>query len=243
MFHSEVIFDNARSGRPLAPAGDMTLRLRYEVDNPRRLARHVHLVDGVGYFFFPGGGVTGGPAARLLVDFTSTDQTALLDGTVWARPAGGGLWLELPGAGRSLEKLEGVLLRGEPRWGSEQLVLAEGEDRSAILCRTHDVSERGARFTAGPADLGGPGDRIRVALPEAGPSGVQLEAHGCIAWVGDAEVGVEWSAGNLASRLAVRRIVLIAQQQWEGARTISHPRSCRCTPRQDGGLPEVLLLG
>src|SRR5712692_531692 len=76
---------------------------------------------------------------RLLVDFTSTDQTALLDGTVWARPAGGGLWLELPGAGRSLEKLEGVLLRGEPRWGSEQLVLAEGEDRSAILCRTHDV--------------------------------------------------------------------------------------------------------
>src|SRR5258708_33630075 len=174
MFHSEVIFDNARSGRPLAPAGDMTLRLRYEVDNPRRLARHVHLVDGVGYFFFPGGGVTGGPAARLLVDFTSTDQTALLDGTVWARPAGGGLWLELPGARRSLEKLEGVLLRGEPRWGSEQLVLAEGEDRSAILCRTHDVSERGARFTAGPADLGGPGDRIRVALPEAGARGVPL---------------------------------------------------------------------
>src|SRR5258708_7361488 len=149
MFHSEVIFDNARSGRPLAPADDMTLRLRYEVDNPRRLARHVHLVDGAGYFFFPGGGVTGGPAARLLVDFTSTDQTALLEGRVWAPPAGGG-----PG-------------------------------------------------------------------PEASGEG---------------------SAGDLASRLAVRRMVLIAQQQWEGARTLSHPRSCRCT-RQDSALPEVLLLG
>ena len=56
-------------------------------------------------------------------------------------------------------------------------------------------------------------------------------------------MGVEWSAGDLASRLAVRRMVLIAQQQWEGARTLSHPRLCRCTPRQDGGLPEVLLLG
>src|SRR5258708_36159495 len=126
MFHSEVIFDNARSGRPLAPAGDMTLRLRYEVDNPRRLARHVHLVDGVGYFFFPGGGVTGGPAARLLVDFTSTDQTALLDGTVWARPAGGGLWLGLAGGGRALGKVGGGRLGGEARWGSEAPRLGAG---------------------------------------------------------------------------------------------------------------------
>jgi hypothetical protein len=222
----------------------MTLRLRYEIDNPRRLARHIHLVDGdgAGYFFFPGGGGMAGPAARLLVDFTSTDQTVLLRGTVWARPAGGGLWLELPGAERCLEMLDGVLPRGESRWGSDQLVLAAGEGRPAILCRTSDVSEGGARLAAAPADLGGPGDRIRISLPEAGPSGVQLEAHGWIAWVGDGEVGVEWSSGDLTARLAVRRMVLNAQEEWEAARTISHPRSCPCIPRGTAR-PEVLLLG
>jgi hypothetical protein len=161
---------------------------------------------------------------------------------VWARPAGGGLWLELPGAEHCLETLDGVLRRSEPRWGSEQLLLAEGAGRPAILCRTRDVSEGGARFAAPPDDLGGPGDRVRVALPDVGPSGLQLEAHGWIAWAGDGEVGVQWSAGNLTARLAVRRMVLIAQEEWEGARTISHPRSCHCTPRLGAPL-ELLLLG
>jgi hypothetical protein len=218
----------------------MALRLRYQIDCPRRLREHVHLVDGTGYFFFPGAIAPKGAVASLEVDFSSSTQVALLRGWVWARASGGGLWLELAGAQRCLDKLEGTSKRSEVRLASDQLVLAEPDGLAALLCRLRDVSRQGARLVAVPADAGVPGQNIRVALPEAGPGGVQLEAFGRVVWTAQGEVGMQWSATDLLSGLAVQRLVHTAQQEWDEAQVGMHPRTCRCT---GGPAPEVLLLG
>src|SRR5437763_17123974 len=93
----------------------MALRLRYQIDSPRRLREHVHLVDGAGYFFFPGAVAPKGTLAALEIDFASPSEVALLRGWVWARSTGGGLGLELSGAQRCREQLNRQPPRSDPR--------------------------------------------------------------------------------------------------------------------------------
>ncbi len=218
----------------------MALRLRYQIDSPRRLREHVHLVDGAGYFFFPEAIAPKGTLASLEIDFSSTAQVALLRGWVWARATGGGLWLELAAAQRCLEKLERVPERSELRLSSDQLVLAEPEGLPALLCRLRDVSAGGARLAAMPSDAGAPGQRIRVKLPEAGISGEQLLAQGSVRWMGQGEIGVAWDRDDLPSRVAVRRLLQNARHEWEEAKMAVHPATCRCLGRPQ---PSVVLLG
>jgi len=219
----------------------MALRLRYEIDTPRRLREHVHVVDGAGYFFFPGVVAPKGTLASLEVSFSACDEVALFRGWVWARPSGGGIWLELSGAGRALDKLPARLERSEVRLGTDQLVLVEATGRAGLLCRLRDVSAGGTRLGALPADAGTPGGGVRVALPEAGAYGEQLEAYGHVVWAFEGEVGVRWNTGDLASRAAVRRLLQGAIEEWETARCAVHPRSCRCM--RGSAYPDVLLLG
>lgn len=218
----------------------MALRLRYEIDTPRRLREHLHLVSGAGYFFFPGAAAPQGTPAVLELTFTGSGQSALLRGFVWTRPSAGGIWLELSGAERFLEQVESAP-RADARAASEQLVLAQGAGQSALLCRLRDVSAGGARLTAAAGDLGADGTRVRVTLPEAGPLGGQLEAFGRLVWTGKGEAGVEWIRGDLASRAAVRRLLELAEEEWEGARSAAHPGNCRCM--KQSAVPSVLLLG
>jgi hypothetical protein len=218
----------------------MALRLRYEIDTPARLREHVHVVDGAGYFFFPDAVAPTGVPICLWVNFTATEDAALLRGWVWARPRGG-LWLELTGAEQSLEKIEQSQQRRCARVASGQLVLAEAQYRPAMLCRLRDVSLGGARLAAMPADAGTVGARIRIALPEANAAGMQLEALGRVMWVSPAEVGVRWDRDPL-SDAAVVRLVEIAEEEWASARLSSHPRTCRCMVRE-GATAELLLLG
>ncbi|TMA25777.1 MAG: PilZ domain-containing protein [Deltaproteobacteria bacterium] len=214
----------------------MALRLRYLIDTPRHLLEHVHVVDGAGYFFFPAAASPTGVPVCLWLDFSATGQGALLRGWVWARPKGG-LWLELPGAARTIGQMERSAPRLHLRIACEQLVLAEAEYRPAILCRLRDVSLDGARLAAMPADAGTVGARIRIALPEASAAGTQLEAFGRVIWVSAAEVGVRWNLNDGRSRDAVARLVEIADEEWLGARAAAHPRSCRCAARE----PELRL--
>jgi PilZ domain-containing protein len=218
----------------------MALRLRYQIDSPRHLRAHVHLVDGAGYFFFPKAVAPKGSLATLEVDFFSSTQAALLRGWVWARSAGGGLWLELAGAQRCLDKLENAPARSDFRLASDQLVLAEPEGMPALLCRLRDISEGGGRLAAMPADAGRANQHIRVALPEAGRGGQQLEAIGRIVWTDQGEVGLQWSAGDVATRAAVQRLVQQAKREWENAEVGVHPRTCRCG---GGSALRVVLLG
>jgi PilZ domain len=220
----------------------MALRLRYEIESPQRLREHVHLVGGMGYFFFSGfSSAPKGAAVALEVLFTELDQSLLLPATVWvaSRSRQGGVWLELPTALDIFLSLASETRLRPLRVGSEQLVLAEGGGRPALLCRLADVSDGGVRIRASLADLGVLDDQVRIALPEAGPDGVQLEAFGRVAWAGEGEVGVIWNRGDLASRAAVRRLVQVAEAEWEGARTVAHGASCHC----HGAGPRVLLLG
>jgi hypothetical protein len=219
----------------------MALRLRYRIQSPRAMREHLHFVDGAGYFFFPAAMAPKGTLASLEVDFWLTDQVMLLRGWVWARSTGAGIWLELAGAERALRRIENAPKRSELRVGSEQLVLVEAEGLAALLCRLRDVSEGGSRLAALPADAGEPGQRVRVALPEAGASGAQLEAYGRVAWVQQGEVGVTWERENALSRAAVRRLLQHAREEWEEASTAEHSRRCKCA----GGEPEMglVLLG
>lgn len=219
----------------------MALRLRYEIDGPQRLRQHLHVADGAGYFFFPGVSATDGTPAILEIAFVASGQSALLRGSVWARPAIGGIWLELPDAPRCLERLD-TSPRAGLRVASDQLVLAEGEGHGATLCRLRDVGEGGARLAVSGADLGGLEARVRIALPEAGPSGSPLVALGTLIWIGKGETGVAWSQRDAASRAAVHRLQEIAEQDWDTARTVSHSPRCRCMRGQAQG-PKVLLLG
>jgi hypothetical protein len=216
----------------------MALRVRYEIDTPRRLAEHLHLVEGAGYFFFPDEAPEEGTPAVLQVTFTDEGGSAILRGKVWARPAGG-VWLELAGAARCLAMI--MLAPRESRFATGQLVLAEGAAQPALLCRLRDASEGGARLSASAGELGTPGAQVRVALPEAGPLGRQMEVFGRLAWAGEGEAGVEWNRGDLASRAAVRRVLDLAAEEWEGTRSVAHSRSCRCMKKL--ALPGVLLLG
>jgi len=217
----------------------MALRLRYEIDSPRRLREHVHVVDGAGYFFFPGAIAPKGTLASLEVDFSS-GQTALLRGWVWARSAGGGLWLELASAQRCLDKLETAFSRSQLRLATDQLVLAEPERMPALLCRLRDVSDGGARLGVMQSDVGGPGRGIRIALPEGGSGGHLLEAYGRVLWAGQGEIGVVFCDGDAGSRRAATRLVQSAQHEWEDAQVSVHPLGCRCV---GGRPPEMLLLG
>ena len=78
------------------------IRLRYRIEDAQRLREHLHLVDGAGYFFFPDRRAIAplGMLALLEIDFGDSDESTVLRGLVWSRPATGGLWLELPGAAR-----------------------------------------------------------------------------------------------------------------------------------------------
>lgn len=219
----------------------MALRLRYQIDSPRRLREHVHLVDGAGYFFFPGAVAPKGTLASLEIDFSSTAQVALMRGWVWARSSGGGLWLELAGAQQCLEKLERIPERTETRLASDQLVLAEPEGLPPLLCRLREISPGGARLAAVPSDAGAPGQSMRVKLPEAGASGEQLVATGRVVWAGQGEIGMHWDAADLPSRAAVRRLLQIARHEWEEAKTALHPPNCRCLGKC--APPTVMLLG
>src|SRR2546427_11354462 len=108
----------------------MALRLRYQIESPRRLREHVHLVDGAGgtgYFFFAGAVAPKGALASLEIDFSSSSQVALLRGWVWARSHGGGLWLELAGAEGCLEKLESSRDRSRARPGCVPLRPAQAD--------------------------------------------------------------------------------------------------------------------
>ena len=209
----------------------MALRLRYQIDSPRQLREHVHLVDGAGYFFFPGAVAPKGALASLEIDFSTTVQVATLRGWVWARSSGGGLWLELAGAQRCLERLEDAASRSELRFASDQLVLAEAEGLAALLCRLRDVSDGGARLAAMPSDAGAPGQTMRVALPEADPGGAQFEALGRVVWVDQGELGMAWNREDSGTRAAVRRMMQNARNEWEDAKTAMHPANCRCTGR------------
>jgi hypothetical protein len=210
----------------------MALRLRYQIDSPRLLREHVHLVDGAGYFFFPGAVAPKGALAALEIDFSATVQVAMLRGWVWARSSGGGLWLELAGAERCLERLEDAPARAELRFASDQLVLAQAEGLSALLCRLRDISDGGARLAAMPSDAGAPGQAMRVALPEADPDGAQLEAFGRVVWASGSELGVAWERDDACTRAAVRRMMQHARNEWEDAKTAVHPANCRCSQRR-----------
>jgi hypothetical protein len=214
----------------------MPLRLRYQIESLRRLREHVHLVDGTGYFFFPGAIAPKGALASLEIDFSSTSQVALLRGWVWARSHRGGAWLELANAQRCLDKLEDCAARSDLRLASDQLVLAEPDRLPALLCHLRDISEGGARLAAMPAEAGIPKQRVRIALPEAGPAGEQLVAFGSVIWAEQGEVGLQWSANDLPSRRAVRRLLQTAQHEWEDATVGVHPRDCRCGGRPAGAL-------
>jgi PilZ domain len=218
-----------------------SLKLRYEIDSPDRLREHIHLVDGVGYFFFAQASAEQGTPAALEVVFSSLDQAVSLRGSVWAKPATGGVWLELPKAVACLDQLKPDLAREVPRSCTEQLVLAEPQGMPALLCRLLDVSEGGARLSAAAEDFGRPGQELRMALPEAGLSGGQLEAFGRVAWVAAGEIGVQWYRGDLTSRAAVLRLLQLADDEWASARASSHGTSCRCMKQP--AVPPVLLLG
>lgn len=215
------------------------LKLRYDAGRREFLRAHVHLVDGAGYFFFPALSAPCGTKAVLQVGFGSSDERVLLRGTVWSKAAPGGVWLELPRAAGCLQRLSTGVARKTPRAASEQLVLVEPIGRAGLLCRLADVSEGGARLAACGNDFGCEGQELRIALPEAGPQGGQLEAYGRVAWARDGDVGVVWDRRDLASRAAVRRLLQIAEDEWDTAQTAVHPASCRCTktPRR------VVLLG
>jgi hypothetical protein len=217
----------------------MALRLRYQIDSPGSMREHLHFVEGAGYFFFPGVAAPKGTLATLEVDFESTGQVTLLRGWVWARSTGAGIWLELFDARHALTRVEGAPQRAEIRLGSEQLVLVEAEGLPALLCRLRDVSDGGARLAALPADAGVPGQHVRIALPEAGEGGAQLEARGRVIWVREGEVGIAWSHGDLTSRAAVRRLMEHAREDWDLARSAVHPSTCRCNGMRAG----VVLLG
>ena len=205
----------------------MALRLRYEIDTPEHLREHVHLVDGAGYFYFDSADAPRGTPAALEVVFTRTDQTALLRGVIWARPSSGGVWLELENAAAILAQIAVKPPRDDLRIASEQLVLVEAAGCAALLCRLRDVSLGGARIAVTRADAGEPDNRVRVALPEAGPDGAQLTATGRVVWVSEREAGVAWDRDSLTSRLAVRRLLELAAEEWEGARATAHPPECR----------------
>jgi hypothetical protein len=219
----------------------MALRLRYRIESPRAMREHLHFVDGTGYFFFPAALAPKGTLASLQVDFWLTNQVMLLRGWVWARSTGAGIWLELAGAERALRRIENAPKRSEVRVGSEQLVLVEADGLAALLCRLRDVSEGGARLAALPADAGEPGQRVRVALPEAGASGAQLEAYGRVAWAQQGEVGLAWEQEDALSRAAVRRLLQHATEEWEEASTSEHSRRCRCAAGSAEVRPLVLL--
>src|SRR5438132_1230034 len=139
----------------------MALRLRYQIDSPRQLREHVHLVDGAGYFFFPGAVAPKGALASLEIDFSTTVQVATLRGWVWARSSGGGLWLELARAQRGVEQGGPRHSRGRPPHDAE---------RTQRVGRREDSDAPGElpvhrKMAGGNRPLGLSRSRVRTAVP------------------------------------------------------------------------------
>ena len=178
---------------------------------------HVYLVDGSGYFFFPDAVAPKGVPLCFWVNFTATEDAALLRGWVWARPPGG-LWLELTGAELSLEKIEQSQQRGNPRVASGQLVLAEAQYRPAMLCRLRDVSLGGARGRAVST-----GDAARRNDPgAAAPARQQLSLEVRGRWCCTIRGGSWWflavkNAIAASAFLAVARFQLFRYGMWRSA--------------------------
>lgn len=206
----------------------MAVRLRYRVESPARFRSHLHLVDGTGYFFYPGRTAGRGEAVLLEVTFDVTGENIVLRGWVWAKPRPHGMWLELPGAGSAIVWADMFSRRAEHRLATEQMVLIEAEGKSALLCRLRDVSAGGARLGAAAEDVGNLGERIRVSLPEAGPTGLPLDAQAFVSWAKGGEIGVAWVTSDLSSRIAAARLVEHAEEEWESSAKCSHPHGCPC---------------
>jgi hypothetical protein len=217
------------------------IRLRYRIENARRMKEHLHLVDGVGYFFFPNRRATApsGMLALLEIDFSDSDESTVLRGLVWSRPATGGLWLELPGAARALDRLaqlrSSATLRENRRLGSEELVLVQSEGQPSLLCRLRDLSAGGARL-AGAA--GEPGDAVTITTTDAEPRVMA----GTVVWSTGGISGLAWDRSDAATRKGVVELLQAEGDEWTEARSEQHPASCRCGQRERTHQP-LLLLG
>ena len=214
------------------------IRLRYRIENARRMREHLHLVDGVGYFFFANRRATApcGLLALLEVDFSDSDESTVLRGLVWSRPATGGLWLELPEAGRTLDWLtQGAPPRENRRLGSEQLVVVQAERQPALLCRLRDVSAGGARLAGA---VGEPGDIVSVSTADT----AQRVMTGTVAWTAAGASGIAWDRGCARTRANVFELLQAENDEWTEARSEAHPARCRCGQRARQQQP-LLLLG
>lgn len=211
------------------------IRLRYRIENAQQLREHFHLVDGAAYFFFPDRRASApqGMVALLEVDFSASDESMVLRGLVWSRPASGGLWLELPDAARALDRLERAPHERENRrLGSDHLVVAQAEGHPALLCRLRDLSAGGARIAG---TIGQPGDRVRVASADD----ESLIMNGTVIWSGPGATGIAWDRADLRTRSNLLRLLEDEDDEWTAARSEAHPASCRCGQR--AARPIVLL--
>lgn len=212
------------------------IRLRYRVESVQRMREHLHVVDGVGYFFFPDRRALApsGMLALLELDFSDSDESVVLRGLVWSRPATGGLWLELPAAALALDRVEErAHLRKNRRLGTEQLVLVQAEGEPALLCRLRDLSAGGARVAGA---LGAPGREVQVSTAD----GEALAMSGTVVWADRGACGVAWDLGDPATRGNVRKLLEAEDDEWTAARSEAHPPGCRCGKRTQ---PALLLLG
>ena len=212
------------------------IRLRYRIENAQLMREHLHLVDGVGYFFFPDRRAVApdGMLALLEVDFSDSDESLVLRGLVWSRPATGGVWLELPRAGRAVERMDRAHPRENRRLGTERLVVAQAEGQSPLLCRLRDLSVGGARIAGAAGD---PGDAVSVSTADGEP----LSMTGTVVWATNDATGIAWDC-DLRTRTDVVRLLEAEDDEWTRARCEVHPSSCRCGQRGKAIQP-ILLLG
>ena len=213
------------------------IRLRYRIENAQRKREHLHLVDGVGYFFFPDRRVIApsGTLALLELDFSDSDESVVLRGLVWSRPATGGLWLELPNAKRAIDQLGRLHLRENRRLGTQQLVVVQAEGQPALLCRLRELSTGGARIAG---DAGDPGDAVSISTADGEP----LAMTGTVVWAAGGVAGVVWDRSDLRTRENVLELLRAEDDEWTEARSETHPASCRCGQRETAQRP-LLLLG
>ncbi len=204
--------------------------LRYRFESGDQIRRHFHVAGDRAMLFYPHADRTLQQGARVALEigFTQSDQRCSAYGQVHsATEAPRGVWLEFSSHAvtSGIEEALRRPKRRSRRVPTNFLVSVSSTPTVSHLARLLDVSTGSARLGDTSVHTG---DHLWLRVLGALPQMPGDLGPARVTWVRDGEAGVRLLNGTVG-RAIVMNLLTRVDEQWAGAKTVTHAALCHCT--------------